>query len=113
MELFSPWPFVKWGMDILRQFPLRRGQIMFLVVAVDYFTKWIEAEALTNNDRQFTNKKLMEFYVDLGVKSITTLVEHPQTNGQAESASKFILGHLKRRLGNAKGLWVEKLPEII
>jgi len=55
----------------------------------------------------------MEFYVDLGVKSITTLVEHLQTNGQAEFTNKVILGQLKRRLGSAKGLWAEKLPEML
>ena len=43
----SPWPFAKWGMDILGPFPLGRGQTKFMIVAVDYFTKWIEAEALT------------------------------------------------------------------
>ena len=37
----------------------------------------------------------MEFYVDLGVKSITTSVEHLQTNGQVESANNVILGHLE------------------
>ena len=58
-------------------------------------------------------KKFMEFYADLGVKSVTTSVEHPQTNGQVESANKVILGQLKGRLGSAKGLWVEKLPEIL
>ena len=68
---------------------------------------------ITDNGRQFTDKKLMEFYVDLGIKSVTTSVEHPQINGQAESANKFILGQLKRRLGSAKGLWAENLPEIL
>jgi len=42
-----PWPFAKWGIDILGPFPLGRGQTKFMIVAVDYFTKWIEAEALT------------------------------------------------------------------
>jgi len=46
----------------------------------------------------------MEFYADLGIKSTTTSVEHPQTNGQAEATNKVILGQLKRRLGSAKGL---------
>jgi len=40
-------------------------------------------------------------------------VEHPQTNAHAEAANKIILGQLKRRLGSAKGLWAEKLPEIL
>jgi len=68
---------------------------------------------ITDNGRKFTDKKLMEFYAYLGVKSITTSVEHPQTNGQVEFANKVILGQLKRRLGNAKGLWAEKLSEIL
>ena len=55
----------------------------------------------------------MEFYADLGIKSTTTSVEHPQTNGQVEAANKVILRHLKRRLRSAKGLWAEKLLEIL
>ncbi|XP_020211764.1 uncharacterized protein LOC109796505 [Cajanus cajan] len=42
-----------------------------------------------------------------------TSVEHPQTNGQAESANKVILAELKKRLGKAKGAWVEQLPEVL
>jgi len=38
----------------------------------------------------------MEFYADLGVKSITTSIEHPQTNGQVEFANKVNLSQLKR-----------------
>ncbi|XP_056698534.1 uncharacterized protein [Spinacia oleracea] len=39
-------PFDRWGMDILGPFPVASGQRKFLIVAVDYFTKWIEAEPL-------------------------------------------------------------------
>jgi hypothetical protein len=42
----SPWPFVKWGVDIVGPMPIRKGSWKFLVVAADYFTKWAEAEAL-------------------------------------------------------------------
>ncbi|XP_068474734.1 uncharacterized protein [Phaseolus vulgaris] len=66
-----------------------------------------------NTSKPFTDKKLLEFYADLGIKSTTTSIEHPQTNGQAESANKVILSQLKRRLGSAKGLWAEKLHEIL
>jgi len=45
--IVSPWSFAKWGMDILDPFPLGRGQTKFMIVAVDYFTIWIEVEALT------------------------------------------------------------------
>jgi len=138
--IVSPWPFAKWEIDILGPFPLGRGQTKFMIVDADYFKKWIEVEALTkitaqqvqtfvwkniicrfgiphtiitDNGRQFIDKKLMEFYADLGIKSTNTSVEHPQTNGQAEAANKVILGQLKKRLGSAKGLWAEKLPEIL
>jgi len=125
-----PWSFALWGMDIVGPFPEATGQRKFLLVAVDYFTKWIEVEPLakitvrqiqsfvwksivcdfgiphtiiTNNGRQFTDKKLAEFYTSLGIRHKTSSVEHPQTNGQTEFANKVILTELKKRLGSAKG----------
>ncbi|XP_052185187.1 uncharacterized protein LOC127796825 [Diospyros lotus] len=43
---FQPIPFAQWGLDILGPFPQATGQRKFLLVATNYFTKWIEAEAL-------------------------------------------------------------------
>ncbi|GJZ91433.1 reverse transcriptase domain-containing protein [Tanacetum coccineum] len=40
----SPWPFYKWGIDIAGLFPEGPGKAKFLIVAMDYFTKWIEAK---------------------------------------------------------------------
>ncbi|GJZ45608.1 reverse transcriptase domain-containing protein [Tanacetum coccineum] len=40
----SPWPFYKWGIDIARPFQEGPGKVKFLIVAMDYFTKWIEAK---------------------------------------------------------------------
>ena len=42
----SPWPFAQWEIDIVGSFPQGKGQVKFLLVAIDYFTKWVEAEAL-------------------------------------------------------------------
>lgn len=42
----SPWHFAKWGVDIFGPMPKGKGGKKFLVVVVDYFTKWAEAEAL-------------------------------------------------------------------
>ena len=42
-----PWPFAKWAIDLIGQLPMGRGQAKFAFVAVDYFTKWIEAEPLS------------------------------------------------------------------
>jgi len=40
-------------------------------------------------------------------------VEHPQTYGQAKAANKVILNELKKRLGVAKGRWLEELLEVL
>ena len=42
----SPWPFSQWGIDIVDPLPIGKGQVKFLLVAIDYFIKWVEAEAL-------------------------------------------------------------------
>jgi len=127
-------------MDIIGPFAPGKGQCKFLLVGIDYFTKWIEVEPLTaitarnvqsfvwknivcrfglpqviitDNGRQFTDRGLAEFYEKLNIKHITSLVEHLQTNGQAEAANKVILNELKKRLGPAKGNWTEKLLEVM
>ena len=42
----SPWPFQQWGQDILGPLPIGRGQCKFIIVVVDYFTRWTVAEPL-------------------------------------------------------------------
>ena len=42
----SPWPFSTWEIDIMRPLPRGKKQVKFLVVTVDYFTKWVETEPL-------------------------------------------------------------------
>nr|GEU62150.1 reverse transcriptase domain-containing protein [Tanacetum cinerariifolium] len=42
----APWPFYKWGIDIADPFPEGPGKVKFLIVAMDYFTKWIEAKTV-------------------------------------------------------------------
>ncbi|XP_073120616.1 uncharacterized protein [Henckelia pumila] len=39
-------PFDQWGMDIMGPFPVAPAQKKFLLVAIDYFSKWVEAEPL-------------------------------------------------------------------
>ncbi|GAU50359.1 hypothetical protein TSUD_409320 [Trifolium subterraneum] len=100
--LISPWPFSWWGMDILGPFPTAARQVKYLIVVVDYFTKWIEAEPLakigashivrffkrnvlarfgipqvvvTDNGTQFTNKKFQEFLATIGTTQHFTSVE--------------------------------------
>ena len=42
----TPWPFSQWGLDIMSPFPTAVRELKFLVVGINYFTKWVEAEAL-------------------------------------------------------------------
>lgn len=42
----SPWPFAQWGINIVGPLPQGKSQVKFLLVAIDYFTKWVEVEAL-------------------------------------------------------------------
>ncbi|RDX97189.1 Gypsy retrotransposon integrase-like protein 1, partial [Mucuna pruriens] len=51
----SPWPFHKWGIDILGPFPM--APLKFLIVVVDYFTKWIAVELVTT----ITAKRIKRF----------------------------------------------------
>jgi hypothetical protein len=47
-SVLSPWPFFMWGVDILGPFPTSWKQARWIIVAVDYFTKWVEAEPLSS-----------------------------------------------------------------
>ena len=53
----SPWHFQQWGLGILGPLPIGKGQCKFIVVAVDYFTKWAEAEPLAT----ITEQKVSNF----------------------------------------------------
>ena len=41
-----PWPFTQWGINIVGPLPQGKGQVKFLLVAIDYFIKWVEVEVL-------------------------------------------------------------------
>ncbi|RVW98441.1 hypothetical protein CK203_026751 [Vitis vinifera] len=44
-SISGPWPFAQWGMDIVGPLPATPAQKKFLLVATDYFSKWVEVEA--------------------------------------------------------------------
>ena len=46
--LSSPWPFAQWGLNIVSPFPKAVGNKKYLLVGIDYFTKWVEVEPLAN-----------------------------------------------------------------
>jgi len=53
----NPWPFHTWGIDILGPFPFAIRQMKYLIVAIEYFTKWTEVEPVT----QITAQKIQHF----------------------------------------------------
>ena len=136
----SPWPFVQWGLDILGPFSQAIGKPRFMLVAVDYFTKWVEAETLANtwdvdikkfvwknivtrfwvldslisdNGLQFDSKNFRTFCGDLGIKNRYSTPAYPQSNDQAEATKKAIVNGLKKILDGAKGRWAEELLNVL
>jgi hypothetical protein len=41
------WPLQRWGLDIVGPLPTAQGNLKFAFIAVKYFTKWIEARAVS------------------------------------------------------------------
>ena len=107
-----------------------RRIVKYVVVAVDYFTKWAEIMPLATikakkirdfvfnsivcrfripyklisyNEKQFDSKELKKLCEDLGIKKDFAAVYHPQSNGQTEAIDKIIKHTLKAKLGLQEG----------
>ena len=136
----APWPFAQWGLDIMGPFLTALRQLKFLVVGIDYFTKWVEAEPLAtiteksictfvwrniicrygiprvlvlDNGKQFDNSAFRDFCSELGIKNHYSSPAHPQANGQVEVTNRTLLKIIKTRLEGAKGIWPDELPSIL
>ena len=55
--IHNPVLFAQWGLDLVGPFKTEAGGKKFLIVAIDYFTKWIEVESLT----AITSRKVEKF----------------------------------------------------
>jgi transposase InsO family protein len=114
-----------------------------MLVAVDKFTKWVEAAPVTTQDStaainfiksivfrfgvpysiitdngiNFTSKEFKSYCEGLGIKLKFASVAHPKTNGQVEKANGLICSGIKKRLlaplEKAKSAWVEELPSVL
>ncbi|RVX12534.1 Retrovirus-related Pol polyprotein from transposon 17.6 [Vitis vinifera] len=100
-----------WGMDIVGPLPAAAAQKKFLLVATDYFSKWVEAEAYASiKDKDLTKFK---FCSELNIQNLYSTPHYPQSNRQVEATNKTLITALKKRLEQAKGKWVEELPGIL
>ena len=115
-------------------------QLKFLVVGIDYFTKWVEVEALatvtennirifdwrniicrygiprvlvSDNRKQFDNSAFRDFCSELRIKSHYLSPAHPQANGQVEVTNWSLLKIIKTRVEGAKGIWLDELPSVL
>ncbi|GJW06701.1 reverse transcriptase domain-containing protein, partial [Tanacetum coccineum] len=61
--------FDVWGLDFMRPFPDSRGN-KYILVAVDYMSKWVEAQALPTNDARVVVKFLKGLFTRFGVPKI-------------------------------------------
>lgn len=135
----SPWPFAQWGVDLIGPLPKGR-RTTYAIIAVEYFMKWAEVEALSNitkkktidfilrnimckygipytlvidNGKQFDNQNFREFYENLIIELKFCSLAHPQANRQVEAANKTINKLLTTRLSEKKRTWVDELPGVL
>ena len=55
VSISSPWPFAQWGIDIVGLLPIASAKKKLLLVTIDNFSKWIEADTfLSIKDRDVT-----------------------------------------------------------
>ncbi|RVW89168.1 Retrovirus-related Pol polyprotein from transposon 17.6 [Vitis vinifera] len=134
--LTSSWPFSVWGIDIIGKVsPKSSSGHEFILVAIDYFTKWVEAASyarLTSTRvANFIRSHIIcrygvphELILDRGVHfqaEVDTLLQkyairhhrssayRPQTNGAVEAANKNIKRILRKMVETSRD-WSEKLP---
>ncbi|XP_024019753.1 uncharacterized protein LOC112091128 [Morus notabilis] len=93
-SIVTPWPFAKWGIDLIGPLHKTPGGYKYTIVAIDYFMKWVEAEPLTT----ISEEKCIH-------KNFFSIV-YPQSNGQVKAMPK-------RQLDSYKGKWADELPKVL
>ncbi|VFQ76192.1 unnamed protein product [Cuscuta campestris] len=133
-------PFSRWGIDIVRALPKGAGQARWIVVAIDYYTKWVEAEPLagitgrqmidfvrtnilcrfgvpkqiiSDNGTQFEEAEFQDFLKTWGIQHTKVSVAYTQANGQVENVNRTIIDGMKKKLLSEGSKWVDELPRIL
>nr|GEU98374.1 reverse transcriptase domain-containing protein [Tanacetum cinerariifolium] len=96
--------FDVWGIDFLGPFPSSRGN-KYILVAVDYLSKWVKVKALPTNDARVMLK------YDVTHRLATAY--HPQTSGQVEVSNRGLKRILERTIGENRASWSDKLDDAL
>ena len=137
--LTSPWPFSVWGIDIIRKIsPKSSNGHEYILVAIDYFTEWVEATSYAGLTTARVGKFIISHFIyrygvphelisDRGAHfrgEVDTLVQEygiqhhrssayrPQTNGAVEASNKNIKRILRKMVKTSRD-WSEKLPSAL
>jgi hypothetical protein len=140
-QLIQPtWPLQRWGLDLLGPLPPAQGNLKYVVVAVEYFSKWIEAKPLAtitsvtvqkffwqnivcrfgvpkaitvDNGTQFDAEAFKKFCDQIGTKIHFASVRHLESNGLVERANGIIMtGIMKLIFNQPRGKWLEELIKV-
>ncbi|GKA53489.1 reverse transcriptase domain-containing protein [Tanacetum coccineum] len=128
------------GIDIAGPFPEGPGKAKFLIVAMDYFTKWIEAKAVatitgnqvknfvwdnivchfglpgeivSDNGKQFSDNPFKDWCDKFNITQQFASMKHSQSNRLVERANRSLGEGIKARLGEGNKNWIEELPHVL
>nr|GEV45026.1 reverse transcriptase domain-containing protein [Tanacetum cinerariifolium] len=130
--------FDVWGIDFMGSFPSSRGN-KYILVAIDYSSKWVEAKALPTNDtrvvckflkslfaifgtsraiisdrgKHFCNDQFAKVMLKYGVTHHLATPYHPQTSGQVEVSNHGLKQILERTVGKNRASWSDKLDDAL
>ncbi|XP_077232024.1 uncharacterized protein LOC143865805 [Tasmannia lanceolata] len=90
-SLTLPLPFSVWGISIITKiYPRSSSGHEYILVAIDYFTKYgVPHELISNNGAHF-KKEVVHLCEEYKIKHHKSSPYRPQTNGAVEAANKNI-----------------------